>query len=147
MVYDETFHLMELNCPKYTHNFLEAALINWIYLGRFVGFLGIELCQETQNKYTTIDHPNWEGPKSCAFIGDDFQFFTKDKRRVHTLSDKSTETILYVIIRFWKQKNNRNCEIIPYYQDEDNPTFCPVTAAIRIHRRAISDSTSNPKNL
>ena len=136
MIYDEMFHQMEHTRHQYEQNSLEAALIDWIYLGRFVGFRGIEWCQETQHEYKTIDHPGWEGPKSYAFIADDFQFFTTDKRQVHTLSDESIKTIAYVVIRFRKQKNNRNYEIIPYYRDEQNPSFCPVAAAIRIRLRA-----------
>ena len=137
MIYDEMFHHMEQTRPQYTKDSLDAALIDWIYLGRFVGFRGIEWCQETQNKYKTIDHPNWEGPKSYAFIAEDFQFFTTDKTQVFTLSEHSIETIAYVVIRFRKQKNNRNYEIIPYYRDDKNPSFCPVSAAIRISLRAI----------
>ena len=137
MIYDEMFHHMELMRPTHTDDSLKAALTDWIYLGRFVGFRGIEWCQETQHTYKEIDHPCWEGPKSYAFIADDFQFFTKDKRQVHTLSEESIKTIAYVIVRFRKQKNNRNYEIIPYYRDEENPAFCPVNAAICIRLRAI----------
>ena len=57
MIYDEMFHHMELMRPTYTDDSLEAALTDWIYLGRFVGFRGIEWCQETQHTYKEIDHP------------------------------------------------------------------------------------------
>ena len=43
----------------------------------------------------------------------------------------------YVNIRFKKQKNDRNMEIIPYAKDFKNPSLCPVCAALRIIQRAI----------
>ena len=106
-----------------------------MYLGQFVGFRGIEWCKITQKQYHKIDHPNWESPNSYAFIADDFQLFTEDKRHVHTLTPKSIKTIAHVVIRFRKQKNNRNYKIIPYYRDE-----------VYISASALLGSTSNPKN-
>jgi len=137
MVHDEMIHHMEKIRHTFHQDSLEAALIDWIYLGRFVGFRGIEWCQTTQKRYLRITHPNWEGPDSYAFITDDFQFFTEEKQQIHILTPANIARISYVIIRFRKQKNDRNYEAIPYYKDNTNPTFCPVASAIRIHLRAI----------
>ena len=137
MVHDEMIHHMEKIRHTFHQDSLEAALIDWIYLGRFVGFRGIEWCQITQKRYLRIIYPNWEGPDSYAFITDDFQFFTEEKQQIHILTPATIAGISYVIIRFRKQKNDRNYEAIPYYKDNTNPTFCPVASAIRIHLRAI----------
>ena len=84
-----------------------------------------------------IIHPLWVGPRSYAFVSDDFTFFTDNEQQVTVFTPTSITTIAYVIIRFRKQKNNRNYEAILYYRDKVNPTFCPVAAAIRIHLRAV----------
>ena len=136
MIDDEMVHHIEKIRQNYDQDSIESALIDWIYLGRFVGYRSIEWCQTTQQKFETIEHPNWEGPKSYAFISEDFQFFTEAKVRIHILTPASVARIAYVTIRFRKQKNDRNYEIIPYYKDDTNPTFCPVGAAVRIHLRA-----------
>ena len=39
-------------------------------------------------------------------------------------------------MRFRKQKNNQNYEIITYKEDLENPAFCPVSATLRIIQRA-----------
>ena len=137
MVHDEMVHHIESQRHLYPQDTLESALADWLYLGRFVGFRGIEWCQTTQKQYLKINHPLWEGPKSYAFVSDDFTFFTDNKQQVTVFTTTSITTIAYVIIRFRKQKNNRNYEAIPYYRDNANPTFCPVASAIRIHLRAV----------
>ena len=137
MVHDEMVYYMESIRHQHSEDSLEAALIDWIYLGRFVGFRGIEWCQISQKQFLKIEHPNWEGPNSYAFISGDFQYFTKTKQQVHKLTTTTIATIEYVVIRLRKQKNDRNYEVIPYYRDHDNSAFCPVAAAIRIHLRAI----------
>ena len=137
MILDEMVHHMEKIRSTQDEDSLDSALTDWIYLGRFVGYRGIEWCQTTQSDYERITHKNWKGPRSYAFISDDFTFSTEDKKQIHVLTPATIATIAYVTIRFRKQKNNRNYEIIPYSRDRANPAFCPVCAAIRIHLRAI----------
>ena len=137
MVHDEMVHHIEAQRHLYPQDTLEAALTDWLYLGRFVGFRGIEWCQTTQKKYLKIDHPLWVGHRSYAFVSNDFTFFTDNKLQITVFTPTSITTIAYVIIRFRKQKNNRNYEAIPYYRDNVNPTFCPVAAATRIRLHAI----------
>jgi hypothetical protein len=136
MIYDEMVHHLDTISSNYEADSLEAALIDWIYLGRFVGYRSIEWCQTTQKQYLKIDHPTWDGPKSYAFIADDFQFYNKLKQPVHDPTNVSIDDIDYVTIRFRKQKNDRNYEVIPYLKDYENPTFCAVRAALRIRQRA-----------
>jgi hypothetical protein len=40
--------------------------------------------------------------------------------------------VAYVAVRFRKQKNDVNNEIVPFYKDAANPAFCPVGEALRI---------------
>ena len=136
MIHDEMIHHIESIRNTYRPDSIEASLVDWIYLGRFVGYRSIEWCQTTQKAYEEIDHANWEGPTSYAFIADDFQFFNALRQRIHKPTQASMDAIAYIAIRFRKQKNDRNYEIIPYYKDTANPAFCPVGAALRIYLRA-----------
>jgi hypothetical protein len=45
--------------------------------------------------------------------------------------------VAYLAIRYRKQKNNVNNEVVPFYRDSVNPAFCPVSAALRICARAL----------
>ena len=136
MIHDEMIYYLESIRSSYDPDSLEAALIDWIYLGRFVGYRSIEWCQTKQKDYHKIDHPNWEGPRSYAFIADDFQFYNALKQPIYDLADAATSDISYFTLRFRKQKNDRNYELIPYYKDVNNPEFCAVEAAFRIMQRA-----------
>jgi hypothetical protein len=137
MIHDEMIHHLASIHSSFHQDSLEAALIDWIYLGRFVGYRSIEWCQTKQQEYHKINHPNWEGPNSYAFIADDFQFYNVQKQPFYDLTNVSLSDIAYFTLRFRKQKNNRNYELIPYNKDEVNPTFCAVGAAFRIRQRAI----------
>ena len=86
----------------------------------------MEWCQTKQTDYLKIDHPAWDGPASYALTADDIQFFTKDKKRIHNVSNVSIDDIDHVTIQFKKQKNDRNFEVIPYNKYLENPSFCPV---------------------
>ena len=95
-------HHIESQQHLYPWDTLEAVLTDWLYVGRFVSFRGIEWCQTTQKRYLDINHPLWVGPKSYAFVPDDFTFFTKNKQQVKLFTPTSITTIVYVIIRFCK---------------------------------------------
>lgn len=136
MIHDEMIHYLESSRLSYDPDSLEASLIDWIYLGRFVGYRSIEWCQVKQRDYHKIDHPNWEGPRSYAFIADDFQFYNAQKQPIYDLAEAAPSDISYFTLRFRKQKNNRNYELIPYFRDLHNPEFCAVEAAFRIRQRA-----------
>lgn len=137
MIHDEMIHYLESIRTSLDQDSLEAALIDWIYLGRFVGYRSIEWCQTSQRDYLKIDHPNWDGPSSYAFIAQDFQFYNSHKQPIYDISTASLDDMAYFTILFRKQKNNRNYELIPYYKDVDNPDFCAVAAAFRIRQRAL----------
>ncbi|KAL7544775.1 hypothetical protein ACHAWF_013580 [Thalassiosira exigua] len=136
MIHDEMFHHMARTRDGLDPDSLDAALIDWCYLGRFVGFRGIEWCQTRRKKYHKIDHPRWQGPDSYAFILDDVQFYTRDNVPLTDHSTLRYELIHHFTLRFKKQKNNRNFEIIHYVKDHGNREFCPVAAILRIIARA-----------
>ena len=112
MIYDEMIHNMEKSHKLASPDSLEASLLDWIYLGRFVGYRSIEWCQHTQKEYSTIDHPNWEGPKLYAFIAEDFLFYTAKKEPLTKHEGLNLEDIKHFTIRFRKQKNGVNGEIV-----------------------------------
>ena len=143
-IHDAMYHHMESKRHAYHEDSLEAGLVDWLYLGRFVGYRAAEWCQEQRTKFKRIDHPIWDGPDSYAFIYSDFQFFDTDEQPVTNLSDASIDDVEYLKIRFRKQKNNRNYEIIPYAKDHENPTFCGIHAALRIIQRYLRLKSEKP---
>ena len=136
MIHDEVIHHMEKQRQAHNHDTLEAALLDWIYLGRFVGYRSIEWCQQHHHKFQTIENRLWTGPTCYAFIDEDFQFFTSDKQPIYDKTNLTWDSIGYVTICFRKQKNNRNYELVSYFRDTINPAFCLVHAALRICQRA-----------
>ena len=138
MIHDEMIHYMESIRTGMHEDSHEAAIIDWVLLGRFVGYRGIEWCQDTLKSFTKIIHDNWTGPLAYAFIEEDFQFYTADKIHVPhiNITSQSYASIDHVMIRFKKQKNDRNYEVIPYMKDAANPAFCPIRAILRAFLRA-----------
>ena len=136
MINNKMIHHMESLRSNLPPDSLEASLVNWIYLGRFVGYRGIKWCQTSMKKYEKILHPNWNGPASYAFILDDTEFVNHDKKPVDDLTGLTADDILYFKLRFKKQKNDQNFEIIPYFKDLVNPKFCSVNATFCIVQRS-----------
>jgi hypothetical protein len=137
MITDEMFHCMEAKRHTLDPDSREAALIDWYYLGRFVGYRSIEWCQKKQKEFEKITHRLWSGPSSYAFIIEDFELFRYNGQQILDLNSAEYEDIAYFNLRIRKQKNNRNYEIIPYKKDLDNAAFCPVHSMLRIIRRAL----------
>ena len=137
MINDEMIYAMAARASTYKTDSREDALLDWLYLGRFTGYRTIEWCQKTMQAYEKITHPNWQGPSSYAFIAEDLIFYNTDKVHITDISAVTIDDVLYVYVRYRKQKNNQNGEVIPYYKDNTNPAFCPVRAALRIAQRAI----------
>ena len=54
MIHDEIIHNMEKHRQTHHKDSLEAALIDWIYLGRFVGYRSTEWCQKNQEIKTIV---------------------------------------------------------------------------------------------
>ena len=123
MVHDEMVYQIEADRNHYSKDSIESALTDWVYLGCFVGFRGIEWCQTTQCCFLEINHSNCDGPKSYAFISEAFIFYTASRIKVSTLTTTTIITIDYVVIRFRKQKNNRNYEIIPVGRQGLRPAY------------------------
>ena len=95
MIDDEMVHHMESLRANLDPDSLDAALIDCIYLGRFVGYRGIECCQTNQKTYLKITHPSWTGPPSYAFILDNVEFFNESKQPLYDLTDLSVDDILH----------------------------------------------------
>ena len=55
MAHHKMAHLMEAARPSCNKDSLEAALTNWMYLGRFTGFSSIEWCQKSSTRITQVD--------------------------------------------------------------------------------------------
>jgi hypothetical protein len=146
MIHDEMIHYMESLRGSYHEDSLEAALIDWIYLGRFTGYRSCEWCQTTQQGFEKIDHPLWKGPEAYAFIEDDFHFFDAHSVQLSSISTESFQVMDHFQLRYKRQKNGRCNEIIPYKRDRDNPAFCPGAAALRIRLRAqrLDNPTDEP---
>ena len=85
MIHDEMIHHMEKIHPQFNEDSLNAALIDWIYLGRFVGYRGIEWSQTTQQEYLKIEHPNWEGPASYVSLQMTFNSSTSSSNQLQTI--------------------------------------------------------------
>ncbi|KAL7524868.1 hypothetical protein ACHAXR_000751, partial [Thalassiosira sp. AJA248-18] len=141
MIHDEMIHHMEALRQSLHPDSLEAAIIDWIYLGRFVGYRSIEWCQVARKRYLKIEHRNWTGPDSYAFILEDALFYTEGKQPLLDIANLTIDQIGYFELRFKKQKNDRNYEVVPYVKDTDNPAFCPCAAILRICQRALRLNT------
>mmetsp|Transcript_6474 Transcript_6474/g.14993 ORF Transcript_6474/g.14993 Transcript_6474/m.14993 type:complete len:430 (+) Transcript_6474:1862-3151(+) len=137
MIYDEMFLDMIDRFADAPPDSAEAAILDWLLLGRYTGPRAVEWCQTTLTEYLRIDHPYWRGPDSYAFIAADFVFLDRHKRPIRDLAGATIDDVHYVQIRWRKQKNNDNGQIIPYVRDEANLRFCPVYAALRIRQRAL----------
>mmetsp|Transcript_7709 Transcript_7709/g.9732 ORF Transcript_7709/g.9732 Transcript_7709/m.9732 type:complete len:174 (-) Transcript_7709:11-532(-) len=86
----------------------------------------------------TIPNLAHELPEPKAFIFDDFEFFDSSSQRIYDLSPNSTSLVDYVRIRWRFQQNKENGQKIPFKRDYTRPDVCPVLAALRISRRAIT---------
>lgn len=140
MIHDEMAHLMEADRPAFNDDSLCAALVDWMYLGRFAGFRSIEWCQKSGTNVTKVEPRMahlWTSSLTYAFILSDFEFYTEDKRKLVFSLDLDMSLVAYVAIRYRKQKNDVNNEVVPFYRDSVNPAFCPVGAALRICARAL----------
>ena len=138
MIYDDMFYDM-LAETRGTHpDGREAAIMDWLILGRYTGARASEYCQSTLSKFAEIDLPRWEGPRAYAFIAQDFTFFDDGYRPLPAITaDMDSTSVRYVRIRWRWQKNGDHGESIPYERDDVLSDFCPVRAALRIYQRAL----------
>ena len=83
-----------------------------------------------------MDHL-WTSSPTYAFIFTNFVFYTEDKRKLVFALDLDLSLVAYVAIRYCKQKNDINNEVVPFYRDTVNLAFCPVGAALRICAQAL----------
>ena len=132
MIDDEMIHHMESLRSNFPSDSWGAFLVNWVYLGWFVGYRGIEWCQTSMGKYDKILHPNWNRPASYASILDAIEFSNYGKQPLDDLTGLTPDNTLYFRPRFKRQKNDRNFKIVPYDNDLEKPKFCPVNVIFRI---------------
>ena len=137
MIYDKMVAKMLKRQANLSPDSVEAALIDWIILGRYAGYRCSEWCQETQTLYSEIDHPLWVGPTAEAFVAEDITFYDSSQRPIKGLTSITIDDVFYVRLRYRKQKNENNGEIIPYERDVERLDLCPVYAALRIRQRAL----------
>ena len=97
----------------------------------------MEWCQTKLKEFLKIEHPNWEGKPPYAFILEDIEVYRKNGQQVFDYANVTAEEVDHFYLRYRKQKNDRNYEVIPYKKDDDNPAFCPVRAILRILKRAL----------
>ena len=99
MIYDEMFLDMIDRFADAPPDSAEAAILDWLLLGRYTGPRGVEWCQTTLTEYLRIDHPYWRGPDSYAFIAADFVFLDRHKRPIRDLAGATIHDVHYVQIQ------------------------------------------------
>ena len=139
MIYDSMLSHMLKTSHAVHPDSPEAAIFDWIVLGRLAGFRRSEWCQTSQTvemTETNFAHPIAE---PIAFVPADFTFFDGSNRPLLDAEvTQATADIADAVEITWRfQKNNNNGERIPFTRDDEHPDFCPVRAALRIYRRAI----------
>jgi hypothetical protein len=144
MITDTMIHWMENHVAHLPEDAPERAIFDWILLGRYAGFRRCEWCQVTQAKYERI--LTWPGNPAYAFIPSDFTFFGENERTLTQEDILDINIIDTLRIRWRKQKNKDNGQIITFRRDTTNPALCPVKAAYRIYLRArrLQSHTSDP---
>lgn len=136
MIYDNMLAHMLKICRLAHPDSLDAALLDWIILGRYTGARRSEWAQDSQTVEMTTPNLANEVPEPKAFIAEDFEFFDSSKRLIHDISSSSTSLAAYVRIRWRYQKNKDNGQKISFKRDHERPDVCPVLAALRIFLRA-----------
>ena len=129
--------VLMLKSSKMSHpDSLDAAILDWIILGRVTGARKSEWCQDSQTvKLTNPTLPNIP-PQPLAFLLADFTFQDHQGRIIHTIDSTSFASAASVTIEWRFQKNKNNGEKIPFAHDSKRPSICPVHAALRICLRA-----------
>jgi len=136
MIYDNMLAHMLKTCSLAHPDSLDAALLDWIILGRYTGARRSEWCQDSQTVEMTTPNLAHEVPEPKAFIAADFEFFDSSRHLIHDVSSSSTSLVAYVRIRWRYQKNGDNGQQISFKKDHERPDVCPVSAALRIFQRA-----------
>jgi hypothetical protein len=114
---------------------LEAAMLDFVILGRLTGFRLGEFGQKTQKNIDQHELPNGE-LITKALCRRDFTF--KDNRGKTITDPVANHGRVYSVKITWRvQKNRRNGQSITWVQDKTNPSLCPVAAALRIYERSI----------
>lgn len=114
---------------------LEAALYDWITLGRYTGFQKSEWCQDSQTEYEKCE---LKGSPARAMLMKDFKFKDKHQNKIKVTPGINIDPIHELHITWKTQKSKQNGQTIPYKRDDVNTRFCPVRAGVRIILRALN---------
>lgn len=136
MIYDNMFELMLKASKLSAPDSLDAAILDWIILGRVTGARKSEWCQDSQTVQLTPPNIFNVPQQPLAFLFKDFTFWDHHHRRIHSITPTTIALVASVTIEWRFQKNKNNGEKIPFARDSKRPAICPVLAALRICLRA-----------
>jgi hypothetical protein len=111
---------------------ISECLYDWIALGRYTGFRRSEWAQSRKHSYENV---NADIHEARALIYNDLLFFDHNGHIVDKASGEPSR-LFRVDIKWRWQKNGDNGQVISFWRDDTNPTWCPVRATWRICRRA-----------
>ena len=124
MITDQMIHWMHAYVKTLPQDAPECAIFDWLLLGRYAGFRKSEWCQSTQSDFDRIKE--WPGMPPYGFILSDFEFFMEFERSFQQTDIMTIDTVYSVRLRWRKQKNKDNGQIISFNCDLKHPDFCPV---------------------
>ena len=111
---------------------ISECIYDWIALGRYTGFRRSEWAQSRKHSY---EYVNADIHEARALINRDLHFFDHNGHIVDQASGDPSR-LFRVDIKWRWQKNGENGQVISFWRDDKNPTWCPVRAAWRICHRA-----------
>ena len=146
MIHDSMYeHLLEryAEASRIHPDAQPAALMEWLFLGRWVGPRKSEWCGESATSWRTIDDPEWgDRPNALPFIFEDFRFLSASGQEIFITKEHWSDPHLappkelaYVELRVRKQKNNDNYQKLLYARLPTDSPLCPVRCAFRIFCR------------
>ena len=120
---------------KHNPDNIYSALSDWLVIGLQAGFRKREWAQDSSALRKTGDTSHNIDGTSAAFIMDDFEFRNKNNSRLNQDSYNSIRRAPILNIRWRFQKNNDNGQVISYYQNLEDKSFCVLQAGKRIYKR------------
>ena len=125
---------------------LYSALADWLIIGLQAGFRKKEWAQDSAMLKKNKDIQRNVDGTSAAFILEDFEFRNKNNIRLNQNNYNSIRHATILNIKWRFQKNNDNGQVVSYYQDVKDESFCILKASKRIYRRtkSLNIKTENP---
>jgi hypothetical protein len=118
------------------HNSAVSVTLDWLALGRILGFRVAEYAQTTQSQVDEYEYAS--GKKVIkAFIPSNWSFYNEKGRLITKHSLENTHVKPKKLkVTFRIQKNRENGQSITLAANDKNHHICPVRAAYRIYLRA-----------